>query len=59
MLKNKPNSFTRSYPISIEMQISLILPHLSQLNKVNEQNLLHVFENNSFYFEILMTLIAE
>ena len=41
------------------MQISLILSRLSVLNKVNEQNQLHVFENGSPYFEILKTLIAE
>ena len=39
--------------------MSLLLLLLSPPNKVNEQNQLHVFENNSLYFKVLTTLIAE
>ena len=36
-----------------------MVSRLSPLNKVNEQSQLHVFENNSLYFKILVTLIAK
>ena len=37
----------------------MILSCLSPLNKENEQNQLHVFENSSLYFKIVMALILE
>ena len=32
---------------------------LSRLSPLNEENQLHVFENNYLYFKTLITLVAE